>query len=114
MESVEFSGIVFRSTSHMLWFILTVSIFIILVVVILILLKFKRHNKGFLLLSVYAFILSGGLHLTGFIIALIKTKGGAINGPRTSVDCIWYNGVMLFVILIFFLLSFRQYRKGKD
>lgn len=36
--------------------------------------------------------------------AIVITKGGTVNGPVNSVDCIWFNALMSAAYFIFWLL----------
>lgn len=114
MDTIEFLGITFRSIQHMNWFIFTVISLIIIVIINLLFLTPMRRSLSLQILGTYIFMLSGAIHLIALLTALIKTKGGVINGPITSVDCIWFNGVMFFVVLFFSLLSIRFYKRGKN
>lgn len=89
MEAVEFLGITFRSSYHVDWFIMTMTLFgaSLLWSVICLL---QRCYEG----PVMIWFLLGIVSLATFMSAISQTKFGTINGPVWSVDCIWYNGLL--------------------
>ncbi|MBI1957046.1 MAG: hypothetical protein HYS44_01130 [Candidatus Niyogibacteria bacterium] len=89
MEPIKLFGIVFRSSSHMLWFIMTMVLLGESTVVSVICVRIKLYIGPAILFSFL-----GILSLTISIAAVGVTEWGTINGPKWSADCIWYNALL--------------------
>lgn len=110
MEAVEFLGITFRSSYHMQWFVMTMIIFGASWVLFGICLVCKCYGAPVIIWGIL-----GIMSLSASMGAITKTKWGTVNGPVYSVDCIWYNGLLMVIYFssagIYVLL--RDYRKRR-
>lgn len=94
METVKFLGISFRSAQHLLCFGMTIGALGLSIIAFVAGILTKRYEIPMFL---YCFL--GVLSLFISIIAVVKTKWGAFNGPIWSIDCFWYNGLLTIIYL---------------
>jgi len=91
MERLKMYGISFRSVQHFEWFTTTLQFFAASIFISVI---------SASLMPTVAQVLWGALLILHFVIAVAAvfvTKFGKVNGPTTSVDCVWFNGVVAAV-----------------
>ena len=104
MKSVEFWGIVFRSTSHMHWFQASMVALAISFGWYLIILVISRKQSGFISLHTILWIVILAYH-TGvllYVSIVMVTKlamNEPVNGQTCSIDCIWFNALMIAIYL---------------
>src|SRR3989344_1082414 len=89
---VEFLGIAFRSASHLAWFKMNLTIFVLSWAWYLA----SRSGRHWRFLSVFC---SATTFNAIFTIAVRLFKGVALDGEVYSRDCIWFNGLMAFIYL---------------
>ncbi len=89
MDTVEFLGVSFRSSTHIAYFLGTASVFINvgLIYAMWMLWGYYRAALG-------ASLCLAGLEISVTAFAIYATAGGTLNGPLVSVDCIWYNELL--------------------
>lgn len=83
---------IFRNSNHAIWFLASISIFILVVVHYLL-----PFNKWLLL------IVPAVVHVSPFVNSVVR-KVKNIPSEIYSVACIWFNGVMIGVYFIFWIL----------
>ncbi|KKR36716.1 MAG: hypothetical protein UW46_C0007G0022 [Candidatus Yanofskybacteria bacterium GW2011_GWF1_44_227] len=96
METTIFLGITFRSASHLIWFVQ--SMVILLVSMIYYARKIFTSSREIESFSGPTFYLTA-FHGITILQAIVHTRLGRINGPIYSVDCIWFNSLMVLVYL---------------
>jgi hypothetical protein len=96
-QPVEFLGIVFRSSQHMVWGVGTVLVTLVLIV----LTTFFKKPKVFFFGGSFGY-------LAVAISAVIVTKWGTVNGPTYSVDCIWFNLLICVIYWLLFLVPWER------
>lgn len=98
MEDPRLIGIKFRSSGHIVWFIMSCVILLLIVFIYFLTYKvegqlsFRYFPTGFVM--VY--------HGSVFVTATFATRFGKINGLTYSVDCIWFNALMVAVHFLAF------------
>lgn len=107
-EEIVFLNIIFRSMSHMVWFMF--SMFFLLAVLISTI-WFILKKKAFILIGVY--VLLAFLHGLASLAAIRATKGGRICNGAFSPDCIWFNELMcgIYIGLCVLYYSIKKYLK---
>lgn len=100
LEQVTFWGLSFRSASHMHWFQMSVVVFALSVLSLLVWFFFFRKSNDFLICPFVMWQLGFAIHVLQPPIALIVTRGGTVNGPIYSVDCIWFNALMACIYFL--------------
>ena len=98
MEPIEFLGITFRSSSHLGWFIFTSIIGINCFLGAWRVTPRTDHSEPWVVLV--CLILFSILEFSISVFAISETESGTINGPEWSVDCIWWNAFLGFLLLI--------------
>ncbi len=110
MELVEFWGLTFRSASHMHWFQLSVGGFIVSNVWFLLRCIFPREQKIFSFFIPWFCLF--WWHVVTSVSAIAITKFGTVNGPRYSVDCIWFNALAAGIYFVLFYFIGRLLKRG--
>ena len=82
----------FRNANHAIWFLASVSILILVILYYLV-----PFNKWFLL------IVPAVVHVSPLFNSVVR-KVKNIPSEIYSEDCIWFNGVMIGVYLVFWVL----------
>ncbi|MDA2935975.1 hypothetical protein MYX06_02050 [Patescibacteria group bacterium AH-259-L05] len=116
MDSVVFWGIEFRSVTHMEWFQTSIEFFVTTILLFMlmgILVKIGQAEPELLFIPVVFWVVLIFFHGLASFAAYIITKGGAINGPAWSVDCIWFNALVAGVYIVFCLITARYWKKLK-
>ena len=105
----EHFGVVFRSTSHYGWFLLSAFCFVAIVawnvLGVFYLAWRKRLNDGYPAVLAFPSIFMTLFHVSTSLGAVIFTRFGQINGPIYSVDCIWFNLLMAVLYLFMFWVT---------
>jgi hypothetical protein len=106
-HNIIFFGIHFRSASHLLWFEISMVLFGISILESFFCLLSKKDE---LAEKVYGMQKSiARFHGATALIAVFVTKFGTVNGDAYSVDCIWFNSLMVAIYLMF-VFSVRKIR----
>lgn len=95
MEAVEFLGLSFRSSHHMHWFQCSMMFLGLSVIWFFVTRSDDLHST-----IVWKFL--GVYHALAFVLAGIELllnylKNQPIDGGVSSVDCIWFNAIMVFI-----------------
>lgn len=96
MEEIKFSGIKFRSYSHLSWFLLSLLAFLISWLWYMVTENSLPHYSRMLWLC---FLLFHSGTAIGAIISVLTNciKRLPVNGIIYSIDCIWFNGLLSIV-----------------
>lgn len=82
----------FRNINHAIWFLMTLWLLIVITA------YYYFPNSS------YVLVLPLAIHFIAFIQALYTVIIKKQNSETISRDCIWYNGLMVLLYTIFFLI----------
>jgi hypothetical protein len=93
-ETTEFLGVIFRSQGHLNYFKLSGGFFVINIIMFFCHKVLTLNKVGFekLLLPLFRYFYL--IHFAASVVALFVSKLGTDNGPKFSIDCVWYNFVL--------------------
>ncbi len=114
-NELEFLGILFRSRSHLHWFLGSVTMFTITVGSLAWCLKARPEADKARLLTIFWF-LALIFHLGAFVAASMNYYDKVVilnqnpNGRLFSTDCIWFNAMWIGIYAII-LVFFHRWKK---